>query len=127
MSTSSRRWYRSLYWRAAAGLILLVSGLFAAEAGMRPTLFVDHRTAAIAIVIALLICGPVLTGFWLFGPTTRRLSRLAAVARRLGSGDLSARAPESGSDEVSDVAAAFNAMAAALARHEHDRETADRE
>jgi signal transduction histidine kinase len=53
---------------------------------------------------------------WLaFAPAHRRLQALEAAATRLGSGDLFARAPEDGADEISRVARAFNQTAAALA------------
>ena len=47
----------------------------------------------------------------IFGPARRRLRALESAARRLGSGDLSARAPDRGGDEIAAVASAFNAMA----------------
>src|SRR5690606_6269435 len=54
----------------------------------------------------------------------RSLASLAATARRLGAGDLSARAIEpSGRGELAALARAFNGMAAALARR--DREAAE--
>lgn len=53
---------------------------------------------------------------WLaFAPAHRRLQALEHAATRLGAGDLSARAPEDGADEISRVSRAFNQTAAALA------------
>jgi two-component system OmpR family sensor kinase len=53
---------------------------------------------------------------WLaFAPAHRRLKALEAAATRLGGGDLTARAPETGADEISRVSRAFNQTAAALA------------
>ena len=53
---------------------------------------------------------------WLaFAPAHRRLQALEAAATRLGSGDLTARAPEDGADEISRVSRAFNQTADALA------------
>src|SRR5204862_8292394 len=49
------------------------------------------------------------------GPARRRLRALEPAARRLGSGDLVARAPDRGGDEIAAVARAFNAMANDLA------------
>ncbi len=51
----------------------------------------------------------------IFGPARRRLRAVEDAARRLGAGDLSARAPSTGGDEVAAVATAFNAMADDLA------------
>ncbi len=50
-----------------------------------------------------------------FAPAHRRLQALERAATRLGSGDLSARAPEHGADEISRVSRAFNQTADALA------------
>ena len=47
----------------------------------------------------------------IFGPARRRLRALETAARQLGSGDLTARAPDRGGDEIAAVASAFNAMA----------------
>lgn len=53
---------------------------------------------------------------WLaFAPAHRRLQALEHAATRLGAGDLAARAPEDGADEISRVARAFNQTATALA------------
>src|SRR5262249_19571924 len=48
------------------------------------------------------------------------------AARRLGGGDLSARAPDRGGDEVAAVASAFNAMAVDLAARADALATSDR-
>lgn len=63
----------------------------------------------------VLVVGTVLTSLMIFGPARRRLRAVEAAARRLGAGDLSARAPVSGGDEVAAVATAFNRMADDLA------------
>ena len=63
----------------------------------------------------VLIVGTVLASVMIFGPARRRLRGLESAARRLGSGDLSARAPDRGGDEIASVASAFNAMADDLA------------
>src|SRR6185503_4047203 len=49
------------------------------------------------------------------GPARRRLRALETAAHRLGAGDLTARAPDRGGDEIAAVASAFNAMARDLA------------
>lgn len=50
-----------------------------------------------------------------FSPAHRRLKALESAAARLGAGDLTARAPEDGADEISRVSRAFNQTADALA------------
>src|SRR3954471_17867861 len=70
----------------------------------------------LALVAAgVLIVGAVLTSVMIFGPARRRLRALETAARQLGAGDLTARAPDRGGDEIAAVASAFNAMAADLA------------
>jgi nitrogen fixation/metabolism regulation signal transduction histidine kinase len=46
---------------------------------------------------------------------TRRMAKLAAATRAVGHGDLSARVPVGGGDELADLARAFNQMVAELA------------
>jgi signal transduction histidine kinase len=53
----------------------------------------------------------VLVAFLVFGPARRRLRDVQAATERLGAGDLAARAPETGGDEVAAVARSFNRMA----------------
>jgi signal transduction histidine kinase len=75
---------------------------------------------------SVLVLGAVLTSVLIFGPARRRLRSVEDAARRLGSGDLSARAPDRGGDEVAAVATAFNTMAADLAARAEALTTADR-
>jgi two-component system OmpR family sensor kinase len=68
-----------------------------------------------AVAAGVLLVGAVLATVVVFGPARRRLRALESAARRLGSGDLAARAPDRGGDEIAAVAQAFNAMADDLA------------
>jgi two-component system OmpR family sensor kinase len=63
------------------------------------------------VAVGVLIVGAVLTSAMIFGPARSRLRSLETAARKLGAGDLSARAPDRGGDEIAAVASAFNAMA----------------
>jgi signal transduction histidine kinase len=54
------------------------------------------------------------------------LREVEEAARRLGSGDLTARAPDQGGDEVAAVASAFNAMASDLSARAEALAAADR-
>lgn len=67
------------------------------------------------VAVVTLVVGALFATIAIFGPARRRLRAVEDAARRLGSGDLSARAPSGGDDEVSAVASAFNAMAEDLA------------
>ena len=64
-----------------------------------------------AVAAGVLVVGTVLATVLVFGPARRRLRQLENAARRLGAGDLAARAPDRGGDEIAAVARAFNAMA----------------
>jgi signal transduction histidine kinase len=73
------------------------------------------RLAVGGIAAAALTLGLALA--WLLaGSLARPLRGLAATARRVGSGDLGARAEVTGSDEHREVATAFNEMAGRLGR-----------
>jgi signal transduction histidine kinase len=61
--------------------------------------------------LALLTIGAASAALLIFGPTHRRLRTLEQAARALGSGRTDVRAVETGGDEVSSLAHAFNAMA----------------
>jgi signal transduction histidine kinase len=75
--------------------------------------FLLGRYAPLLALVAagVLVVGAVLTSVLIFGPARRRLREVETAARRFGAGDLSARAPERGGDEIAAVASAFNAMA----------------
>jgi two-component system OmpR family sensor kinase len=60
-----------------------------------------------------------------FNPARRRLAALEDAAQRLGEGDLSARAPHAGGDEIARVAAAFNRMASELETRDAALRTSD--
>jgi signal transduction histidine kinase len=62
----------------------------------------------------LLIAGAGAAALLIFGPVRRRLSLLEDAATRIGAGDVTARAPEHGGDEVAALAASFNRMASDL-------------
>jgi two-component system, OmpR family, sensor kinase len=78
---------------------------------------VGNATAAIvAVALGGLVAGLLLAA-GLAGSLARPLTKLATVARRLGAGDLAARAGEvEGGDEVSDLAGSFDEMAGRLER-----------
>ncbi len=80
-----------------------------------------------AIVAAgVLIVGMALIALLVFGPAQRRLKDLQDATERLGAGDLTARAPERGGDEVTAVARSFNRMADELASRAQALEASDR-
>jgi len=76
--------------------------------------------------IALLLLATVIAAIVIFTPARRRLHALEAAADRLGAGDLTARAPDNGADEIARVARAFNHMASELASRDDALRTSDR-
>ena len=74
----------------------------------------------------LLLAGTGLAGRFIFGSVRQRLGDLEQAARRCGAGDFSARAQESGADELAAFASAFNRMAADLGARDELLKAADR-
>jgi len=74
----------------------------------------------------VIFAASVLTALVTFRPARRRLSALEDAAARLGAGDLGARAPDDGGDEIARVAAAFNRMAGELSERDNALRTSDR-
>ncbi len=73
----------------------------------------------------VLILTTVVVALVVFNPARRRLAALEHAAHRLGEGDLSARAPQAGGDEIARVAAAFNRMASELEARDAALRTSD--
>ena len=78
------------------------------------------------VAATVLLLGTAVIAFVIFGPTRRRLSEVQAATERLGAGDLAARAPEYGADEVAALAQSFNRMADELASRARALEISDR-
>jgi signal transduction histidine kinase len=88
---------------------------------------VSRYAPTLALVTGgVLIVGAMIAAVAIFGPARRRLRGVENAARRLGGGDLSARAPVRGGDEVAAVASAFNAMADDLSARAEALAAADR-
>jgi two-component system OmpR family sensor kinase len=116
-------WRRSDY---TAAPVIVQGRLVGAMGSVRPSIL-EQNFLFIALLGPLaLVGGALLTALLMFGPTRRRLRDLERAAHRLETGDLSARASEDGRDEVSQLARAFNSMAAGLARHSGEQEAMTR-
>ena len=77
------------------------------------------------VAAGVLGVGMVVIAFVVFGPAKRRLKAVQEATERLGAGDLDARAPESGGDEVAVVARSFNKMADELTNRARALEMSD--
>ncbi len=91
-------------------------GLVAVPPGAPPltgTLRALGPTMALSGLVLLCI-GAAASAVLLVGPVRRRLGQLEDAALRIGAGELTARAPERGGDEVTELARSFNRMAADL-------------
>lgn len=89
--------------------------------------FADAVGTPLALgVLLLLIGGTALAALVIFRPAQARLRAVEDAARRFGEGDLTARAPAVGGDEVAAVADAFNRMATDLAARQAQLVEADR-
>jgi signal transduction histidine kinase len=70
-----------------------------------------HRGVGLLVVFALLAAAMAIGAWPLTRRLTRRLERLRAGVEELGGGDLEARVPVEGRDEVADLARSFNRAA----------------
>jgi signal transduction histidine kinase len=81
----------------------------------------------LAIVGVLLVAmGTTAAALLIFGPVRGRLRSLEDTARRVGGGDLTARAREDGGDEVAALAHTFNQMTQDLHQRAEQLQAADR-
>jgi two-component system OmpR family sensor kinase len=75
---------------------------------------------------AILAVGAALIAFVVFGPVRRRLRAVQDATEQVGRGDLGARAPEHGGDEVAALARSFNRMAEELRSRAEKLQVSDR-
>ena len=99
----------SLGYILATGLILLNVWVTA------ELMFVNEHDLNLAIVLMVFAAAIAIAfGYFLSGSITERLHRLEAAAARVSEGELGTRLEVDGDDEVAQVTAAFNLMAARL-------------
>jgi two-component system sensor histidine kinase BaeS len=75
---------------------------------------------------SVLIVGSTLIALFVFGPARRRLKQLQEATVRFGAGDMTARAPDAGGDEVAALARSFNQMGDELASRAKALEVSDK-
>ena len=104
-----------------------VGTVFVAGRNPRTAMFLREFAPTQAVIgVILLVVGSAIASLAIFRPAHRRLRGLEDVARAIGEGNLAARAPESGGDEVSALARAFNQMAGDLETRTRAVEQSDR-
>jgi signal transduction histidine kinase len=86
----------------------------------------EHGPTLAVMGLVLLLAGTSAMAFFVFRPAQRRLSDLQRAAVAIGSGEISARAPERGGDEVTALARSFNKMASDLEARVHELRESDR-
>jgi signal transduction histidine kinase len=75
---------------------------------------------------SVLVVGSTLIALFVFGPARRRLKQLQEATVRFGAGDMTARAPDRGGDEVAALARSFNEMGDELASRARALELSDK-
>jgi signal transduction histidine kinase len=75
---------------------------------------------------SVLVVGSTLIALFVFGPARRRLKQLQEATVRFGAGDMMARAPDRGGDEVAALARSFNQMGDELASRARALELSDK-
>jgi len=78
------------------------------------------------VAAGVLGVGTALVALFVFGPARRRLKAVQSATERLGAGDLAARVPDYGGDEVAAVARSFNRMADELSSRARALDASDK-
>jgi two-component system OmpR family sensor kinase len=107
-SVAPQSWETSIYH----GCAIIVGGTLVGILGVVPdTALQKYGPPMVVVGATLLVGGTAFAALLIGGPVRRRLGDLGKAARRIGSGDLTARANEDGTDEVAEFARTFNTMA----------------
>jgi len=123
------------HWRSAANgelhlqadlvsALIRVDELFAAEAEAQSQRAhsIEMLASVLGVSIAVLLAAGVLFSLWIINQFVfRPVKRLASSVDRFAAGDLKARAPVAGAEEIRRIAIAHNTMADALAQTREDQ------
>jgi NtrC-family two-component system sensor histidine kinase KinB len=77
----------------------------------------ERTTALVVAIIGAAVAAGLALSFWLMARLLRPLGALSQTVRRIGEGDLEARAPTAGKDEIAALGAEFNTMAERLRQY----------
>jgi signal transduction histidine kinase len=120
---------------AGVGLAILLAGVLVVGGNSFASLLVEAGDTAVharqmfdmsvtnvvIVAVALAIVASMVISLVLARRIARSLEHVSMAARRLADGDLSARAPREGPEEIRDLADSFNQMAATLDHQEQIR------
>jgi signal transduction histidine kinase len=112
--------------RAPPGLIVVNGEVVGAVLANPPSTLRQLGPTLLIVGLVLVGLGTTSAAVLIFGPVRQRLRSLEDASRRVGAGDLTARAREDGGDEVAALAHAFNRMAGDLAARAAQLEASDR-
>lgn len=113
--------------RAGPAGVVMVGGVPAGVVIAMPRSALRQLGPTLAGVGAVLVLiGTTVAALLIFGPVRPRLRSLEDAARKVGAGDLTARAREDGGDEVAALAHAFNQMTHDLQQRAEQLQAADR-
>ena len=105
----------SLRWNLLAGYAIASVLTFFNVWLTARLMFASQHDLLLAVVLLVFAGGmAMLLGYFYSSALAGRISRVERAARQLADGDLSARVPVNGSDEVAHLAASFNQMAEQL-------------
>ncbi|MEO6398637.1 MAG: ATP-binding protein [Tepidiformaceae bacterium] len=115
------RWQLTLF--AAIGLVGLVLNIFVAAALM---FLSPHDFRLLLVLCGFAVLATVGPAQLMASIVSRRFERLEQGTSQLAAGDLAARVPVDGADEVARLAAAFNTMATSLEHAHRERDDLER-
>jgi len=111
----------------AAGIVFVNGVPEGVVIGMPRSAFRQLGPTLALVGLLLVAMGTTAAALLIFGPVRGRLRSLEDAARKVGSGDLTARAREDGGDEVAALAHAFNQMTHDLHQRAEQLQAADRQ
>ena len=111
------RWQLTIF--AAIGLFGLVLNIFVAAALM---FLSPHDFRLLLVLCGFAVLATVGPAQLMASIVSKRFERLEAGTSRIAAGDLAARVPVDGADEISRLATAFNSMAGSLEQARRDRD-----
>lgn len=124
--SQSRIGQQALRRSGPAGVVMVDGAPVGVVIAMPRSLLRELGPTLALVGVVLVAIGTTAAALLIFGPVRPRLRSLEDAARKVGAGDLTARAREDGGDEVAALAQAFNQMTHDLQRRADQLQAADR-